>query len=743
MKTYRITYLRVGGKELWAGWRIAAMSQGISGNALDTYRNLQAANSSIEIMTEQYDSASVIYEFVCVRGTVFFSKLTYGIKDKIGRASMRADGLVVSLGENPGLFKNISSILAVPDSVFDNKVTIDSVYSDLIAEKGDASSLTEKDIVNTLDGFELLPTVERNEYVFSDQSIKEQVVTAVYWAILNKSSSTLWLVAGINTAEKLDLIAEIFSYLPYPLRAKAMFHTSVVNPKKPMQLELSHTRPKMGYFVNLETGENNLRMLTKRISGYSFVSYIFSLPDKTARFEYFEKLHQKMTEMGSAVSEDLEFIQTAHVLLMDEGANPEVLSDIDLVKKLHSSLQITPANNTVDSFCADLMKRIIDRNSVIQQDFVYETICEKLILTSCPDFINYGSTIVAGWLWRSPNIESSYDFLSRLNAQTYQAVERKLLQTSNGAAFIESYYINRKGSQLDEADDLQSALYAVSDYLASSIHLPQTSRIRKTAANRYSQIGENILVRYDQHEADLKTEVPLYLEAVRSNLSEYYPQLKARLFERFWDCFELKRFHFAEIPNYDVMRDNSHKSRFVSAVVRRFKEIYFDQKAETSVVLGLKRIFKDNSNLLEEQDIINISKEFQDCCLLNITNKDFIDFWYSVAKLSGNGFLVFILCRKIEVFTNPSIFRQQISVYRFQSVYFNRDENLDYLYEAIKNYIDENKKDKSCRSFVETAVEMYEVVAAEKKVREEIVKTYTNNHRRHKTGLGILGKLKQ
>lgn len=740
MKAYRITYLRVGGKEMWAGWRIAAMSQGVSGNALDAYRNLQAANSSIEILMEHYDNASVIYEFEFVRGNVFFSKLTYGIKDKIGRASMRADGLVVPFAENPGLFKDISSLFAVSDNVFDNEIAIDKDYLDLVNKNGDLSSFTEKDIVNTLDSVEINSTDDRDGYIFANQSIKEQVITAMFWAIMNKSGSTLWLIADLSTAEKLNLISEIFSYLPYSLRAKAMFHTSTVNPKKPVKLELCDTRPKMGYYIDLKTGENNLKMLTKRVSEYSFVSHILSLPDKTARNDYFEKLNKKMAEIESVISDNMGIIQTAHVLVMDESANPEELSDTDLVKKLHSSLQITPVNNAVDSFCADLIKRIIDRKIVIQQDFVYEKISERFVVTLCPDFIEYGSTIIAEWLWRSPNKYSSYEYLSKLENNRYKALESKLLLNSDSAGFVESYYLDWKGSQLDCSDDLETCLDSISGYIKSAEHLPQTNKIRKKAADMYIQAGGKIIERYYEDEIDLSSAVPMYLSSVRENLSEYFPKIKSRLYERFWENFDIQKFEIDQIPNYDVMRDNSRKSRFMSSVIRRFKEIYIDNKSETSVVSELKKTIKENCDILKNEATVKILTEFQNCCLLNIENNDHIDFWYSVSALSERRFLEFILFENLPVFTNSSIFMQQISIYRKNSTYFKHDEKLIFLRDSLDSFIDENKKDKNRRNYVETAVEMYEIVENEIELREEIVKAHSNKLGQQKNRRGFLGK---
>lgn len=732
MKAYRIAYLRVGEKELWAGWRIAGRSEGVSGNAIDAYKTMQSANSLPEISAALYNRAPVIRELICDVRNVYYSRLTYGIRDFVQRASMRADGLIFSFAENPQLYRNIGDVLFAPDEAFDNHLHIETLYLEMKAKNEDVSAMGTKDITTVLEPYESPKANVPRPSVIAGLSFYRQIIYALYWTLNSKTTSTLYLICDWSDEKKLAFFAELFSYLPFSMRPLVAFRTQPVSSLKPLQFEFVLDRPKIGSFINLKTGESNIFDMLRRFENYEFIRQALALESARERNDYFEKLNRKTVQLGGGESAQLVFLETANMLLQEENSvDGEELSDLELVKKLHTFLQLPLSNNAIDAVCAGLMKEIADRDIVVRQEIVYTKIREKLRVSQCDDYIRYGYMFIAGQLARAEDKQLHYPYVSSLDQDSFSRLEKLLLLTDGGADFLDAYcgeYVCAVTLRL--SNEFEHDLKETDSFLVSVSGLPKQIIIKRNAADKYRIIGENLVGHYYEGAVSLVALLPRLFSSVQKHVPEHRKLIEDAVNERFWQSFSFDLFDVGQTNEYRAVANSSHISKTALVILDLFGWLDPRYTPGSELPVKLDNVLRRESEIISEKAVRKIKTQFQETCLSRVGDKSNIDFWYHVASLSGDQTVDFILENDLPVFTYEPIFMMQISSTRKKSEYFKRDENLDLFQEQLREYIAANKKNKDYAELVEDAQRISDAITIEKKNREKLLKEYRKSQKK-------------
>ena len=330
MKAYKITHFRVGNQEPWAGWRIAGMTEWIPDEAKEGYFKLQSSNSTSSTVNSFFESAPIIWELICEDKYVYYSKLTYGIRDQgiPGRQSMRADGIVVSSVENPDLYKCIGGLIELSKYNFENRLQIEEIYPKMIQNNESTINLNSSYIKTNLDSVEIEDCHINyqqliNKY-FSDETVLVKLLKCIYWVITDRSASTLNLICDNADEDKKNIIFIIMSLLPYSLRKHLSFRTMYIKDGRSVKVVFSDGKNDVNKFFNVLTGENNIiveNKLDNRWDRYSFITYLIKNKEK---YNYFNLLDEVMRRLWNVDSIDLNFIKVAHEIVMESSVDKKM-----------------------------------------------------------------------------------------------------------------------------------------------------------------------------------------------------------------------------------------------------------------------------------------------------------------------------------------------------------------------------------------------------------------------------------
>ncbi|MGN1139242.1 MAG: hypothetical protein ACI4RM_07320 [Ruminococcus sp.] len=746
MRAFKITYLRAGDQEPWAGWRIAGRDPEIPENALEKYSRIQSVNSASGIVAKLYDSASVIWEFICDKGNIYYSKLTYGIQDQAlhSRQSMRADGLVFS--KSLGLEKEIVSILNIPPDAFDNKTILEEVYPQKVANNEPTINLADDQIVTPYKPFLFDENADCGNIsdFFSERENADNFLMCIYWALTSRCATTINLVTERNHSEKKRLIGMLLSYLPYSLRSNMSFRTQDVPGAMPVKLVYSVQVPGSEYYYNIDTGKNNIvseNKLNLRYEKYDFIKYPAEIDSLEKRNEYFDDLHNAMGEFGNDDSTDMNFFQIAHKLVM-EKANGDISETEDenlLKKKFFDYLTLPFSNEKIDNICADLLQIIVERDIYLNES-IQERVKTKLKETESAKFISIGRKYSAVLMIGSDNRFRQFEYLYRTKsfAKEYDAIRCEILALADGRNFMDEFYGKYYGDRVvSVTEDLEKNTKQLDAFISETDYMETKTEINGFVAGKCLEFGKRIVDNYFEKGTDFSGVMPKYEGYVYKVAQQSLGQIKESVKAYFWEQFDFEYFEYTDNAQYKIMADKSDKCILVRKLMTFFDILQReneDLSSNLSVTLpkDLLDVLDSHTSLISEKAKDKIIDEFRACCIQNISKRKCIDFWYRVALMGSDDFIDFILANNISVFTDTVVFQKNMNILHKLSDVFKNDENLLFICGELNSYLEKNKKRKteSEKNNYDTVQKMVNVLYEERERREKLYKEYIKKERK-------------
>ena len=746
MRAFKITYLRAGDQEPWAGWRIAGRDPEISENALEKYSKIQSVNSASGIVAKLYDSASVIWEFICDNGDIYFSKLTYGIQDQAlhSRQSMRADGLVFS--KSLGIKKEIGSILNISTDAFDNKTVIEEVYPQKVANNEPTINLADDQIVTPYKPFLFDENVDCGNIsdFFSERENADNFFLCIYWALTSRSATTINLVTQINDCEKKRLMGMTLSYLPYSLRNNMSFRTQEVPGAMPVKLVFSPQVPVSGYYYNIDTGKNNIvgeNKLDLRYEKYDFIKYSAEIDHLEKRNEYFDDLYNVMGELGNDDSTDMNFFQIAHKLVI-EKANGDIRETEDgnlLKKQFFDYLTLPFSNEKIDELCADLLQTIVERD-IYLNEYIQERIKTKIKETQSAKFIDIGRKYCAVLMIGSDNRIKEFEYLygTKSFAKEYEVIRCEILALPDGRNFMDEFYGKYYGDKVvSVTEDLENNIKQLDAFISETDYMETKTEINSFIAGKCLEFGKRIVNNYFEKGTDFSSVITRYEGYVYKVAKQSFAQITESLKAYFWEQFDFANFEYTQDTLYKTMTNKSDKCNLVRKLMTFFDILQRENEDLSSnlpvnLTKDLLDVLESHTSLISEKAADKIIDEFRTCCIQNISKRKCIDFWYRVALMGRDDFIDFILVNGISVFTDTVVFGKSINIlYEFSDI-FKNDKKLLSLCGKLTAYLEKNKKRKTEneKNNYNTVLKMVNVIYEERERREKMYKEYIKKERK-------------
>lgn len=719
MKAYKITYMRIGYNEPWAGWKIAGKSSELSSTISDEYFRIQSANSTSPVVTSMLETKTPIWEFLVSGKCIYISKLTYGFFDQSpeSRPSMRADGIIFQTQESSEFQKMPYLALLISNNNFDNHPKIETLYPKIRDKNTSTVNLSQDDISTIYDTVEeVLPNVNICELVkeyFPDVLVLKTVIKCVLWAVSEKSNPSISLLYQGNDDDKKNIIYIISALLPIPLRNFVSFRTSSIGELKP--LKFVFCEEKGTRYIDISTGENNIikeNKLDARYEKYNFINYpIDHIDDINAYFDYCYKV---MDDLGDVTSTDLNYLKIVHDIVLDEFIDScHVMDDMEILKKFLDFISIPINNKRIDWYCAKLLESIVD-NNIPLNDQLKKRLQAKLKITQSEELKNVGYNYDVFNMVNSKNKENEFSFLVSLrrdNPEMFKIYREKIFNAPGGSNFLDQFYGNYSyfkdaisDSDLlikfwQETEDLQVRYY-----------------IEKTIDEKCKMFGKCVSKKDYMNGEDIEHAYLQYKQLIEKLFSKESNKTKLYLLtvhEDFWRTFNLMDFRYKYRNIYLTFPVQTNRSfLFVKKLIDYFEQI---SKQENALPKQFKEYIQKSTSLSTNKEKKMLLREFQEGCVLLANCKRNLDFWYGVADLIHEEFVSFIIENDICVFIDADIFFEELE----KSEQFSSQTKIDLLLSRFESY-EYYPEEKQCiNEIIRTIKEYQRTQKKEKKEREK------------------------
>lgn len=685
MKAYKITYMRIGYNEPWAGWKIAGKSSNIPTECSEDYFRLQSANSNSSVVKDMYDIRKEVWEYCIIGKNIYYSKLMYGINDQSpeSRISMRADGVVYAIPENSELLEKPQITLNTPDSFFVNVPTIEKIYPALLGKNAPTVGLTNEDIFTTYASINISqdnkPLDELVEHYFPDKKILTIAVKCVIWAITEKSNPSINIIFEGSDVDKKNIIYILASLLPISMRSFISFRTYNIPGVKPLKFLFSSEKT-VGRYLNIITGENNIikeNKLDLRYSKYDYIAYPIDHLDIID--SYFNLIHSTMGELGDPNSIDLNFLKIAHDIVLDEHFDDyHEMSDQEILKKFLDFISIPINNEKIDWYCAKLLETIID-NNIPLNDALKQRLKAKLKTTKSDALKAVGYSFDVINMINSDNKETEYAFLLSLksNPQMFEVYRKKFLENKGGASFIDSFYGTYFGEKVSL--DYESLLSFINETKDLQVRYYTDVLIEK----RLKLYGETIISLNYSDSNSLRKEYIRYrqlLEQVYSTNSNAINVLVANVCKKFWSLFTFKDYNYQNKDLYAVFYlSGSKECQIVQKIIKFYDKI---PELNPELPTDFKSFLYIPSNSFTPKDKNWLISDFRSKCVTGAIDTQCVEFWYNVADLDKEDFVSFIIKNRIKVFVDERLLGAELE----KSEYFSKSFRVDILLSRFENY---------------------------------------------------------
>lgn len=685
MKAYKITYMRIGYNEPWAGWKIAGKSIDIPSECSEEYFRIQSGNSSSSVVKDMYDNKNEVWEYCTIGKNIYLSKLIYGINDQSpeSRISMRADGVVYAIPDNNELAQKPQLVLGTPVSHFINTLNIEKIYPELLKQNAPTVGLSNDEIFTTYSSISVLhenkPISELINQYFPDIETLKTAIKCVVWTITEKSNPSINIIFNGTDEDKKSIIYIIASLLPVSLRSYISFRTYNIPGVKPLKFIFCDNKA-VGRYLNIVTGENNIIKENKLDLRYGKYDYITYPIDHIAIIDsYFDLLYATMGELGDTNSIDLNFLKIAHDIVLDEHFNDyHEMSDQEILKKFLDFISIPLNNEKIDWYCAKLLETIID-NNIPLNDALKQRLKAKLKTTKSDALKTVGYSFDVINMIGSENREAEFAFLLSLKTkpEMFEIYRKKILETKGGASFIDSFYGTYYGEKIsldydslvsfiDETKDLQVRYYT--DILIEK---------------KVKLLGETIITDNYSDPNRLRKEYVKFrqlLDQVYSTNSNKINLLVADICKKFWSLYLVKDFDYKNKDLYNAFYLSGSKE---CKLTHRLIEFY-DKIPELNANLPAeyKTFLFSPSYGLSPKDRNQLIIDFRNSCVQGAADTENIEFWYNVADLVKDDFVSYIIKNKIKVFVDENILSEEMS----KSEYFSKAFRVDILLSRFENY---------------------------------------------------------
>lgn len=688
MQAYKMTYIRIGDKEPWSGWKIAGKSKGLPSDCHEEYFTIQSGNSITSTLKGLFDSAPVIWEFINTGKNIYYSKLTYGFVDHSpeARISMRSDGLAFSVYENPELVVNPALVFNASDDIFNNVLNIEKTYPQKIIDNVSTINLSDSEIYTIFDPVIVnSDNTDINQYInhyFTDKKQLFDLIKCILWTLTDKSDPSINLIFNGSINDMKNIVYTIISLIPICFRNKISFRTQNIPEARAVKITFSLEKGNERYF-DLATGENNIikeNKLDLRWKNYDFVTYAIENIEKINPKEYFELLGNIMGELGDSFSIDMNFIKLAHDIVLDEYVDGyKELTNQEILQKFYKFLTVPLNNEKVDWYCSKLLETIIDEKIPLNES-IQERLQSKLKVTKSEDLKRIGYSYNAILMVNSRNREKEFEYLYNLksNEALFKIMCKNIMECQGGDVFLDEYYGKYFGNLF------------IKDYKTLREFVEQTKFLRtKQKSNalidkKCQEIGLGIIDKYYEKKCDYD---------LARNIEEYYEQISyiyqsnieaERIIngirQYFWGKYSFLNFSYSQtqILNYKSVEYSSNpKCSLVNILLEQCKYI---EKGNAIVYNTIAKITENEKLTIEEKD--HIVDEIQKECVKRADRNNHLDFWCRVALLNRKTFVKFMLKNGIRVFTNTELLAENL----YSSELFTQENNVKIIIDLLNKY---------------------------------------------------------
>ena len=709
MKAYKITYMRIGYNEPWAGWKIAGKSSELPGTVSDEYFRMQSANSTSPIVTGMLDNKKPIWEYVFNGKYIYISKLQYGFFDQSpeSRPSMRADGVAFLTQENPELMRKPYLALLVSDKQFDNHPVIETMYPKLCEKNVSTVNLAQSDILTAYDSVEeITDTVNLRELVskyFPNISILKTVIKCALWAISEKSNPSISLIFDGDDNDKKKIIYIISALLPIALRNGVSFRTSNINELKPLKFVFGNE--KGARYLDLSNGQNNIvieNKLNARYEKYDFINYPIDHLDNIET--YFDYCYKVMDDLGDVASTDLNYLKIVHDIVLDEYLDSShVMGNMEILKKFLDFISVPLNNERIDWYCAKLLETIID-NNIQLNDQLKQRLQSKLKITQSEALKNVGYGYDALNMVNSGDKEKEFKFLASVRTEVpsmFKTYLEKITATPGGTGFLDQFY----GKSVYITDTIKDGESLVR-YKEETDTLKERRYVEQFISEKCNSFGKLVCVTDYMNGKDIRVAKENYIKL----LEKIYQTDKNKIdiFVRavcleFWSSFDIAKFRYKYKNIYLLFACNDNqKFKFVKSLIGYFEKI---SAQEEDLPQRFGNFLTESLYKPTPDELKALRYEFREVCITCANTNNHIDFWYGIARLIPGDFVRFIISNEINVFidgeslarelADSSFFSNSVRVnrllYDFENYEYSAEEK-PYINEIIKTLKDYQKK---------------------------------------------------
>lgn len=670
-KYYKLTLARLGKQESWAGWKIAGKSQDTPKQVMDSFESFHSSKNQVAgSLRKMMD----MYEVSEYRGNVFVSKIKFGIKDMLGRPTFSVKGFAFQISENDDIYTHPDVFMNFSSEDFD--FCLKNLYDE--DRKLKSEYLSGNGIITIHDNTSIrtrkLDYKEIKTKWFSDDSKFEAFVRSIYWAS-NNNQVVLHLIVPNDFDEYFELMFVIYSILPFGLRRSFSFRSTYLRGLSGAKIVFTNDVVS-GKCFDLASGSNNIFIDSNILNNskkYSFIQYILNNCDESLD-DYFELLQESLEKMGQSKAMDLNTIEMAHNMLLEEDKDEEELIDKDVLKKFQEYISLDYSNDLVDENIVKYLRIIIEKN-IYLNDTLFSKLENRLSMTKYQPLIDMGYSYKASQILSeySKDPEKVFERLFEYEEHTsaFQQFKIRLLSFSEGAAFLDDYYASFYYSK--KVTDYDS----LCEFYQKTKELPERaciSKVIRTKAIEFSDVlVEEMLDRHidfdlEEYKGNLVSKLGLSKESVH--------QIVEQMKRSYWTSFSFMKFTFSRIEDYlnylpyfnwqFSLIEHIYKDTFLKLSEREAKSI----KLFNYYISG--RTNKENKLTLDEER--HIAKSLQKYCVELLPDKStHLDFWFEVAQLDKFNYIEFIFGNRITVFTNPKCFAEELVN---SELYLNRNKDI-------------------------------------------------------------------
>lgn len=688
MKAYRVTYIRVGDKESWGGWRIAGYTEPMPQQYIDIYSKLQIPSSKTDVVKKYYNDKSIVYELVLIDNCINYSKLEYGLLDQESepRESMRSDGVVISAIEESNIFELLFNIVNISEDCFLNELEILKTYPEMVKNNINTLNLSQDKIVSFYPMLNINLDVLSNKAswnTYFNSEIYSKLLKCVLWVLTDKSAVTLSLVFNGSDDEKKDIISYILKSLPYTLLHNFSFRTMKLDGAQPVKIDFVSSTAECDKYFDINTGANNIideYKLELRWEKYDFINHILQYETREPIDTYLKSLDNKMKELGDPYSTDLNFIKAAHEIVVEGDIYS--LDNLSVLKKFQNLLTLPYNNERIDLYIADLLKVIVSRDMMLN-DSIKDRLQSKLKITNSVELKICGYSYNAKLMISSNDRDKEFAYLYNLknNEVLYNEYLGKINCEVGGDEFLDEFYGDYVSSK--EVTNMVSLV----NFFQNTRNLKKHNIIDRFVYAKAELIGKKLIDDYFLGILEFKENFRKYTEY----LSRLFPgriQSVHNIIEKmklyFWDKFDFNTFKYDNRMDYEyISYRTNRKSIVVNDLVRSLDVIIIKNNMSAK---SLKSFFEKSSSMLSNADKKAIINEIQRVCVEKCSKKHHLDFWLEIAELSNTSMADFIVENDIKVITDVDYLQEEFE----NAKYFQSDAKTDRFLRHLSKYAEQS-----------------------------------------------------